>query len=75
MVAELDWFGTISDKGTAVGFVEAKTTVGGAVVEFAPLLVGGEPDNEVEPEGVAEGLALPERVVEVAWRSIKCRRM
>lgn len=76
LVAELGWFAIMLDKGTAVGLVEAKTIVGGVVDEFVPLVMA----DEVAPEGVGPTIVVAAGesvvdVVDVAWRSIKYRRM
>jgi len=72
LVGELDWMGTISDKGTAVGLVEAKTPVGVViVVEVGPLVM---PVPEVTAGGVTpegEGVGVDVTGDDVAWRSIK----
>ena len=59
-VAELGWFETIADRGTAVGFVANRETLGSVVVDEAVVNLT-EPDDPVAIDDAWLG--------EVAWRA------
>ena len=60
-VAELGWFETITDRGTAVGFVANRETLGSVVVTKGVAVNPAEPDD---PDAINDdGLG------EVTWRA------
>lgn len=67
-VAELGWFETITDKGTAVGFVANRETLGSVVVTEGVAVSLTERDD---PDVIDEGLG------EVTWRASRtsCRAL
>jgi len=68
-VAELGWVETITDKGTAVGFVDNRVTLGSVVVFEGAAVTAAEPDDDTEDDPGALDVTGLGEVTEVAWRA------
>jgi hypothetical protein len=72
-VAELGWVETMTDRGTAVGFVANRETLGSVVVTEGAAVTPAEPDDDDNDEGsdAEDDPDAPDvtGLGEVAWRA------